>query len=108
MTRKIDDLLKQPDNFSKPSGVTSFTAEFLPHDKKQSIIQTVTTDDLRGKSDEELESFIKKQGGVVPEGYRVRLVEIRHQTHGWTRKKVGEDATTEPTFWYKFAVELWK
>lgn len=105
MTRKIDDLLKQPDGFSSPSGVLSFKAEYLPHDKKQSIIQTETINDLRGKNDEELKSFIESQGGVVPDGYRVRLVEIRHQTHGWTRKKVGDDATTEPTFWYKFAVE---
>lgn len=104
-SKKVNDLLKQPDDFMSPKGETTFVAEYLPHDPKQSIIQATTDNDLRGKSDKEIEKFIKAQGGVIPEGYRARLVEIRHQTHGWTRKKNGTDAVTRPTFWYKFIVE---
>jgi predicted phosphodiesterase len=104
-TKKVEDLLKQPDNFTAPENETNFVAEYLPHDPNQSIIQTITDQDLRGKNNEELKSFIEAQGGVVPQGYKVRLVEIRHQTHGWTRKKNGADAITKPTFWYKFIVE---
>lgn len=101
----IDELLKQPDNYKQPNGQPSFVAEYLPHDPKQAVIQATTTEDLRGKGDDALKKFIVSQGGVVPEGYRARLVEIRHQTHGWTRKNDGDDATTKPTFWYKFVVE---
>lgn len=101
----ISDLLKQPDNYKKPEGKPSFVAEYLPHDPKQAVIQTTTTEDLRGKGDDALKKFIVAQGGVVPEGYRARLVEIRHQTDGWTRTEQGDDATTKPTFWYKFVVE---
>jgi predicted phosphodiesterase len=104
-SKKVNDLIQQPDNFIPPKGRTSFTAEFLPHDKNQSIIQATTDNDLRGKSDKEIEKFIKSQGGHIPQGYRARLVEIRHQTHGWTRQKQGQDALTKPTFWYKFIVE---
>jgi predicted phosphodiesterase len=103
--KNIDELLQQPDNYVPPKGQSTFTAEYLPHDKNQSVIQANTDLDLRGKSDKDIEKFIKDQGGLVPEGYKVRLVEIRHQTHGWTRKKQGQDAVTKPTFWYKFIVE---
>lgn len=103
--KNIDELLQQPDNYVPPKGQSTFTAEYLPHDKNQSVIQANTDLDLRGKSDKDIEKFIKDQGGLVPQGYKVRLVEIRHQTHGWTRKKQGQDAVTKPTFWYKFIVE---
>lgn len=103
--KKVEELLKQPDNFTPPKNPNSFTAEYLPHDKNQSIIKAITDIDLRNKTDKEIEKFIKSQGGVVPKGYTVRLVEIRHQTHGWTRSKQGKDALTKPTFWYKFIVE---
>jgi predicted phosphodiesterase len=101
----VNDLLKQPDNFTTPSGKPTFTAEYLPHDPKQAIITATSPEDLRGKGDKAVTQFIVAQGGVVPEGYRARLVEIRHQTHGWTRNTDGADATTKPTFWYKFVVE---
>lgn len=104
-SKKVNDLLKQPDDFDIPKGQSTFVAEYMPHDKNQSIIQATTDYDLRNKGDKEIEKFIKDQGGVIPKGYRARLVEIRHQTHGWTRKKNGADAITRPTFWYKFIVE---
>jgi len=105
LNKKVNELIQQPDNYVPPKGTTTFATEYLPHDTNQSLIQATTDIDLRGKSDKLIRKFITDQGGIVPEGYRVRLVEIRHQTHGWTRKKQGEDAVTKPTFWYKFAVE---
>ena len=105
VSKKVEELIQQPDNYIPPKGNSTFTAEYLPHDTNQSVIQAMTDQDLRGKTDRDIRKFITDQGGVVPEGYRVRLVEIRHQTHGWTRKKQGEDALTKPTFWYKFIVE---
>lgn len=101
----VNDLLAQPDKFNTPNGVPEFTAEYMPHDPNQAVIKATSTEDLRGKGDKAITQFIVSQGGVVPEGYRARLVEIRHQTHGWTRKNDGDDATTKPTFWYKFVVE---
>jgi len=104
----LEELLSQPDNYKTPKPRNAnfdFTTEYLPHDPNSAVIQATTSEDLRGKGDEAIRAFIVSQGGVVPEGYRARLVEIRHQTHGWTRKQQNEDATTKPTFFYKFLVE---
>lgn len=103
--KNLDKLLKQPDDYSLPEQSSSFKAEYLPHDTNQAVIHAETNKDLRGKSQKDIQQFIIDQGGIIPEGYRARLVEIRHQTHGWTRSKQGKDALTKPTFWYKFIVE---
>jgi predicted phosphodiesterase len=104
----LEELLAQPDNYKQPKTPKNnfnYTTEYLPHDPNSQIIQATTSEDLRGKGDKAIEQFIVSQGGVVPAGYRARLVEIRHQTHGWTRKQQDEDAVTKPTFFYKFLVE---
>jgi hypothetical protein len=42
---------------------------------------------------------------MLAPGYRVRLVELRHNTHGWTRATEGQKATTTGTWFYRFMVE---
>lgn len=44
-------------------------------------------------------------GVDVPEGWRVRLVEMRYDPAAWHRDKEGDDAVTRPVWRYKFAVE---
>ena len=41
----------------------------------------------------------------VPEGWRVRLVEMRYDPAAWHRDAAGEDAVTRPVWRYRFAVE---
>jgi hypothetical protein len=41
----------------------------------------------------------------IPEGWRVRLVEMRYDPAAWHRDGAGEDAVTRPVWRYKFAVE---
>ena len=43
--------------------------------------------------------------GVVPEGFRLRLVEARYDPVAWTRQEQGEDALTRPAWRYRFVVE---
>lgn len=58
------------------------------------------------KTEEDWTKAVKEMGGIaIPAGYRVRLVEMKHQTHGWTRANKEDAATTGPTWWYRFAVE---
>jgi UDP-2,3-diacylglucosamine pyrophosphatase LpxH len=102
-----DELLKIPavqeKTYSKGSRTWDFTVEPAPHDQKTQSISMSSTENL--KTEDDWTQAVKDMGGIVADGYRVRLVEMRHQTHGWTREKHGEDATTKPTWWYRFAVE---
>lgn len=41
----------------------------------------------------------------VPEGWRVRVTEMRHDPAAWHRDKQGDDAVTRPVWRYRFAVE---
>lgn len=41
----------------------------------------------------------------IPEGWRVRLVEMRYDPAAWHRDAKGEDAVTRPVWRYRFAVE---
>ena len=41
----------------------------------------------------------------IPEGWRVRLVEMRYDPAAWHRDAPGEDAVTRPVWRYRFAVE---
>jgi hypothetical protein len=41
----------------------------------------------------------------IPSGYRVRLVEAKHDPAAWHRDEQGEDAVTRPIWRYRFVVE---
>ena len=48
---------------------------------------------------------VEALGIEVPEGWTVRLVEMRYDPAAWTREHEGEDAVTKPVWRYRFAVE---
>lgn len=102
----LDDLLNTPTApavTQRRTGQWTFTAEYAPHDPKSAVITATTAEQLKG--DQAIRDFILAQGGVIPDGYRARLIEARHQTHGWTRAGEGQDAVTRPVWFYRFAIE---
>lgn len=103
----IDQLLKTPASddpvYSRNSKAWDFTVEPAPHDFNTQSISMSSSDNMT--TEEDWTKAVKEMGGIVAPGYRVRLVEMRHQTHGWTRSGQGKDAVTKPTWWYRFAVE---
>lgn len=106
MSELFKDLLETPappEAVKRNKGSWGFTTEHLPHDPKAAIVTAVTDQQLKG--DAAIAQFITAQGGVIPSGYRARLVEMRHQTHGWTRSNKADPATTAPVFFYRFAIE---
>lgn len=70
-------------------------------------IQEITTDAigmLEGEPD--WKSAVEEMGLTIPDGYRVRLVEMRFDPGAWTREDPEQKyATTKPIWRYKFAVE---
>jgi len=110
MSELLKSLLTTPEPPKQAAsrvGDWAFTAEYAPHDPNSAIITATSADQLRG--DDDIRAFITSQGGVIPDGYRARLVEARHQTHGWTRQRDpnGEktQAVTRPIWFYRFAIE---
>jgi predicted phosphodiesterase len=102
----LNELLTIPNPAPVPKnrrGNWSFTQEFDPHDLNSSTITATSQDKLDG--DDAIQKFIVSQGGVIPTGYRAVLIEARHQTHGWTRSTPDTDATTKPTWFYRFRIE---
>src|SRR5690554_5067022 len=80
-----------------------FRQEHAPHDHETRTITATVGQKLEAEAD--WTQFVTDNGGTVADGYRVRLVEMRHNTHGWTRTEQGEQATTTGTWFYRFAVE---
>lgn len=81
----------------------AFTQEHAPHDHDtRSITATVGA---RLDSEDDWTQFVIDNGGAIAPGYRVRLVEMRHNTAGWTRGNQGDDAVTRGTWFYRFVVE---
>ena len=56
-------------------------------------------------TEDEWRKAVEELGLVVPDSYRVRLVEARFDPAAWTREAQGEDAVTRPVWRYRFAVE---
>jgi hypothetical protein len=81
----------------------NFTQEHAPHDPDTRTISATVGQKLDTESD--WTQFVIDNGGAIAPGYRVRLVEMRHNTHGWSRKAEGEDALTTGTWFYRFMVE---
>ena len=48
---------------------------------------------------------VEAVGLTVPDGWRVRVVEMRYDPAAWHRDNQGEDAVTRPVWRYRFAVE---
>lgn len=66
----------------------------------------VTTPPMEQLADESAwQAAVDALGIDVPEGWRVRLVEMRYDPAAWHRDKVGDDAVTRPVWRYRFAVE---
>lgn len=102
-----DQLLKTPTvqqtPYDRNSRAWDFTVEPAPHDMNTQSISMQSSENL--KTEDDWTKAVKEMGGIVADGYRVRLVEMRHQTHGWTRAAQGEQAVTAATWFYRFTVE---
>ena len=51
------------------------------------------------------EGVLEQMGVSVPDGYRARLVEVRHDPAAWTRAAQGEDAVTIPVVRCRWVIE---
>lgn len=66
----------------------------------------VTTPPMAQMANEEAWQVALDALGVdVPDGWRVRLVEMRFDPAAWHRDEPGQDAVTRPVWRYRFAVE---
>ena len=98
-----DELTAQAHTVEPKPSREDFKQEHAPHDHETRTVTATVTTKLAGEAD--WTKFVTDNGGEVAAGYRVRLVEMRHNTHGWTRSTPGLDATTAGTWFYRFAVE---
>ncbi len=101
----LTDLMDGPER-SEPSSRGrdyDFTVLPAPHDPNTLTISATSPAELDGEAD--WSKFVTDNGGKIVPGYRVRLVEMRHNTHGWTRAQEGQKATTKGTWFYRFMVE---
>ena len=75
-------------------------------DMRDSRRWLITTPPMQTLADEDAwQTAIQSLGLEVPEGWRVRLVEMRYDPAAWHRDAPGEDAVTRPVWRYRFAVE---
>ena len=51
------------------------------------------------------EGVLEQMGVQIPDGYRARLVEVRHDPASWTRAAQGEDAVTRPVVRCRWVIE---
>jgi predicted phosphodiesterase len=103
---QLNELLAQPVTVEpKPSRQRDwgFTQEHAPHDHDTRNI--TATSGTKLETEDDWTQFVIDNGGALAPGYRVRLVEMRHNTNAWQRAAQGEDATTTGSWFYKFAVE---
>lgn len=102
----LAERLKQPPVTQPTVGRQNwnFQTEIDPGDWRRQMVTLTYPGELQ--NEEDWAAAVKEMGGRdIPPGYRVRLVEMKHQTHGWSRANQGDDAVTVPTWWYRFAVE---
>lgn len=104
---KLADILSQP-NTIEPKASRSrdwnFTQEHAPHDADTRTISATVP--VRLETEDDWTQFVIENGGAVAPGYRVRLIEMRHNTAGWTRDDTDQKyAVTRGTWFYRFAVE---
>ncbi len=81
---------------------------FEPGVRQEGVATLVTTPDvpeLLGDP-EAWQRAVERLGVTVPDGWVVRLVEMRHDEAAWTRDDAGQDkAVTRPVWRYRFRVE---
>ena len=66
----------------------------------------VTTPPMETLADETAwQTAIAAMGLEIPDGWRVRLIQMSYDPAAWHRDQAGEDAVTRPVWRYKFAVE---
>lgn len=80
-----------------------FTQEYAPHDPNTRVITAVSGEQLENETD--WREFVEANGGIIAEGYRVRLVEMRFNQNAWTRAEENQQAVTKPSWFYRFVVE---
>lgn len=69
-------------------------------------LQVVTTPAMETLTDEaSWREAVESLGITVPEGYTLRLVEMRHDPAAWTRENPEDSAVTKPVWRYRFRVE---
>ncbi len=56
-------------------------------------------------SADDWQSRVENLGLAIPEGWRVRLVEARHDPAAWHRDRQGDDAVTRPVWRCRYVVE---
>lgn len=56
-------------------------------------------------AEDDSETVLSSMGIQVPDGFRARLVEIRHDPAAWTRGDQGEDAVTRPAVRCRWVIE---
>lgn len=79
---------------------------FEPGVRRDAGSWLVTTPPMEALADEDAwQQAVESLGLEVPEGWRVRVVEMRYDPAAWHRDKQGEDAVTRPVWRYRFAVE---
>lgn len=101
-----EELLSQPVTVEPKASRArdwNFTQEHAPHDPDTRTITATVKKELLTEDD--WTQFVIDNGGAIAPGYRVRLVEMRHNTNAWQRTAQGEDATTTGSWFYRFAVE---
>lgn len=67
------------------------------------MVVTTTTD--ANPAPEHWRDLVEELGLAVPDGWRVRLAEARHDPAAWHRDEKGEDAVTRPVWRCRFVVE---
>src|SRR5512139_1258953 len=68
------------------------------------LVTTPPSSALDG-GEQEWRQQVEAMGLTVPDGYRVRLVEAKHDPAAWHRDTQGDDAVTRPVWRLRFAVE---
>ncbi len=82
----------------------NFSQEYAPHDQNIRTITATSPEQL--ETETEWRNFVESNGGVIAQGYRVRLVEMRFNQNAWTRDSTDQKtAITRPSWFYRFIVE---
>ena len=103
----LNDLIAAPQATPLQESHTSAPRGWEPGVKMEpSGARIVTTPQMPVAGGEaEWREAVEALGIEVPEGWTVRLVEMRYDPAAWTRESVGDDAVTKPVWRYRFAVE---
>lgn len=89
---------------NRRAGDWGFSQEYAPHDHNIRTITATSPEQL--ETEAQWRAFVETNGGVIAQGYRVRLVEMRFNQNAWTRDATDQKrAITRPSWFYRFIVE---